>query len=221
MGSEWLDWMLHLPEGPIPVAAKILIEEFGKPRNVEDFITELESRIRSLKTTKPSDKSEYYRLGNCRGQLFVALREWFRTIHVNPSPAYACFADIVKKGDVVLTFNYDDSLERQLKKAERWDVSHGYGFQLSPSDKVSEILLLKLHGSINWLVSLFGGKTSGAIVSNYPLGHQPVIHQVDLEYLGYTNFSGHTYPGGGAFPSLILPGRNKEFFYALHQAPSS
>jgi hypothetical protein len=45
------------------------------------------------------------------------------------------------------------------------------------------------------------------------LGQHPVIHKADLGFLGYTDFSGQTYPGGGAFPSLILPGRNKEFFY--------
>jgi hypothetical protein len=31
--------------------------------------------------------------------------------------------------------------------------------------------------------------------------------------LGYKDFSGRTYPGGGAFPSLILPARTKKFFY--------
>ena len=40
-----------------------------------------------------------------------------------------------------------------------------------------------------------------------------MIHKADLEFLGYSNFEGHTYPGGGAFPSLILPGRKKEFFF--------
>jgi hypothetical protein len=36
--------------------------------------------------------------------------------------------------------------------------------------------------------------------------------RTDAEFLGYTNFSGKTYPGGGAFPNLILPARKKEFF---------
>jgi len=45
------------------------------------------------------------------------------------------------------------------------------------------------------------------------LGSQPVIHRADLEFLGYKEFSGHTYESGGAFPCLILPGRTKEFFY--------
>lgn len=45
------------------------------------------------------------------------------------------------------------------------------------------------------------------------LGNHPVIHRADLQYFGYTNFAGHTYQSGGAFPCLILPGRKKEFFY--------
>jgi hypothetical protein len=68
---------------------------------------------------------------------------------------------------------------------------------------------------INWLASIFGGITFGAaqVDPDASIGHHPVIHKADLEFLGYPNFEGHTYPGGGAFPSLILPGRTKEFFY--------
>jgi hypothetical protein len=40
-----------------------------------------------------------------------------------------------------------------------------------------------------------------------------VIHKADLEFLGYSDFEGYTYPGGGAFASLILPGRKKEFLF--------
>ncbi len=51
-------------------------------------------------------------------------------IHVNPAIAYARFSDtIVRTGDVILTFNYDDSLERELRRASKWDVAQGYGFQ--------------------------------------------------------------------------------------------
>jgi hypothetical protein len=79
----------------------------------------------------------------------------------------------------------------------------------------SDVLVLKLHGSMNWLVSILGGATGGAFIVNpaSSLGHHPVVHRVDLEFLGYENFSGHTYESGGAFPCLILPGRTKEFFY--------
>jgi hypothetical protein len=117
---------------------------------------------------------------------------------------------------VVITFNYDDSLDRELKRSGKWDISRGYGFPLGAVDHSSDVLMIKLHGSINWLVSIFGGARGGStsVSSGEPsLGRHPVIHQADLEYLGYQELSGHTYPGGGAFPCLILPGRMKEFFY--------
>jgi hypothetical protein len=121
----------------------------------------------------------------------------------------------VKPGDAVFTFNYDDSLERELRRSGRWDISRGYGFPLGTEELSSDVLVLKLHGSVNWLVSLFGGATGGTFLVDPPssMGNHPVIHQADLEYLEYKTFSGHTYQTGGAFPCLILPGRTKEFFY--------
>jgi hypothetical protein len=39
-----------------------------------------------------------------------------------------------------------------------------------------------------------------------------------LKYLGYADMAG-TFPGGGGFPSLILPGRTKEFYYETSFGP--
>ena len=165
----------------------------------------------------PEAKSERSRQGNSLGALGAALREWFLEIHTKPARTYAEFAaNLVQPGDVVITFNYDDSLERELKRTGKWDISRGYGFPLGAVKHSSDILMLKLHASINWLVSVFGGARGGSTwVSSdgSSLGPPPVIHQADLAYLGYQEFSGRTYPGGGAFPCLILPGRTKEFFY--------
>jgi len=218
MGEGSLDFMLAYPNQRYPGVAQFLIEIFGRSPNIEDMVTELASRIDSLKNSQNvEDKTERMRLGNRLGCLGTSLREWFRAIHTKPAPAYAKFAkEVVQPGDVVITFNYDDSLERELKRTDKWDVSSGYGFPLGAVEHSSDVLLLKLHGSINWLVSIFGGATGGTIVQSpdgSSLGRHPVIHQADLEYLGYQEFSGHTYPGGGAFPCLILPGRTKKFFY--------
>ena len=216
MGTELLDWMPKYLGGRFVPSAKLLIEKFGKSPNIEDLITDLESGIKSLNPDNMKDRIRRSLLVSGRWRLLEALREWFRETHLNPAPAYARFADtVVQSGDVVLTFNYDDSLERELKRAGKWDVSHGYGLPLGTDDQTSELPVLKLHGSINWLVSIFGGVTAGptAVGSNLSLGRYPVIHKADLEYLGYKDFSGRTYPGGGAFPSLILPARTKEFFY--------
>jgi hypothetical protein len=95
-------------------------------------------------------------------------------------------------------------------------VSLGYGFPLSTTPQTSPVTVLKLHGSTNWFGSIFGGATSGmgqVDIDEGSIGQHPVIHKADLEFLGYPNFSGYIYPGGGAFPSLILPGRNKQYFY--------
>jgi hypothetical protein len=90
-----------------------------------------------------------------------------------------------------------------------------YGFLLGSVEQSSPVLVLKLHGSINWLASIFGGVTFGAaqVDPDSSIGQHPVIHKADSEFLGYSDFEGHMYPGGGAFPSLILPGRKKEFFF--------
>ena len=63
---------------------------------------------------------------------------------------------------------------------------------------------LKLHGSMNWL---WRGPY---------LGQKPLIHQADLEHLGYsdfTKFTDYLHDGGGVIPCLILPDREKKFFY--------
>jgi len=216
MGEGLLDFMLAYPMPPYPRQAQFVIDTFGKAPNIEDVITSFQSRIDSLERMNHVEaKAERMRLGNCLGFLNAALREWFREIHRNPAPAYAEFAaKVVQPGDVIITFNYDDSLERELRLVGKWDVSHGYGFPLGTDDIHSDVLVLKLHGSMNWLVSLFGGITGGTFISSSSaLGEQPVIHPADLEYLGYSQFSGRTYQSGGAFPCLILPGRKKQFFY--------
>ena len=97
-------------------------------------------------------------------------------------------------------FNYDDSLERELKRVGKWDVSQGYGFQIANFAHPSAVVMLKLHGSMNWLVSIFNGETSGAFaISGFSsLGGCPCIATDFLKFLGYEDMKG-TFPGGGGF----------------------
>lgn len=92
------------------------------------------------------------RHAQCRTLELGRLHEWFRELHLHPAPAYEHLADeMIQPGDVVITFNYDDSLERELRRAAKWDVSRGYGFPLGSTKQPSATLVLTLHGSINWL----------------------------------------------------------------------
>lgn len=216
MGAGLLEFMLQYPISRYRDSANVLIELFGKAPDTEEMITELEERIEALKDSADlKDKATRSVLAHAHAHVAEMLREWFRVIHENPAPLYATFAKgIIKPGDTVITFNYDDSLERELKRTGVWDLSDGYGFPLCSTDTRSEVLLLKLHGSINWIIELFNGVTSGPVQvgPQGSTGGSPVIHQSDSHYLGYPAFSGRTYTGGGTMLSMILPGRSKQFF---------
>ena len=81
------------------------------------------------------------------------------------APLYADFADrIVRAGDVVITFNYDDALDRELKRTGKWDVfSQGYGFPFGNGKQKWGVPLLKLHGSMNWVWNPFGGARGDSV----------------------------------------------------------
>lgn len=220
MGAEMISWMSSREQ--YRYTADFIREEFGDSPNIEDVITELDSRIKSLEGFEDLEhRLQRSNAAHQRGKLREVVPVWFTEIHTNPAPAYQEFAErIVQPGDVIITFNYDDSLERELRRVGKWDVSQGYGFQIGRSGQPSPILVLKLHGSMNWLVSIFGGITSGAFAAsdNSSLGQCPCIATDYLKYLGYPDMAG-SFPGGGGFPSLILPGRTKEFYYETSFGP--
>jgi len=70
------------------------------------------------------------------------------------------FASKIFPGDIVITFNYDSSLERVLLECGKWSPKNGYGFQVdlqkSESDTdpapwgESQIIILHLHGAAGW-----------------------------------------------------------------------
>lgn len=196
MGQGVIHFMLSM-QAPFPQQARHLTQRFGTDLNIEEMITELGSLIQSGQTTV--DPLSPVSAGNLRGFLGLALREWFRTIHLGTADAYAGFGErIAQPGDTIITFNYDDSLERELKRAGKWDVSDGYGFPLAALPHPSQVFALKLHGSMNWLwpVPL--------------LGYSPLIHPADLTHLGYsdfTNFAGYLLGNGGSdsMPYLARP----------------
>jgi len=68
---------------------------------------------------------------------------------------YERFAERLEPGDVILTFNYDTILEKTFNRKNiayrlfpiRYKNVHYWGGEVAESD---EIVLLKMHGSINW-----------------------------------------------------------------------
>jgi hypothetical protein len=212
MGKQILNFMIKHPHDLSRHYGQLIVDSFGKSPNIEDLITEIDARIESLKNEGKIDEKRVW--GNARGWFAVMLREWFRKLHKKPARDYKDFAKrIIKPGDTVITFNYDDSLDRELRQVRKWDLSRGYGFPLGKADAPSKVLMLKLHGSMNWMLSINNGAMGFTqFQPGKTLGDQPVIHREDAKYLGYKKFEGNTYPGGGAaMQSLILPGRCKRF----------
>src|SRR5882724_13504896 len=84
----------------------------------------------------------------------ACLRAYFKSVRSTPS-LYAVFADRLLTGDAVITFNYDVSLENALAARQRFRVVDGYGFEANWDEPESPVMILKLHGSMNWIGSIF------------------------------------------------------------------
>lgn len=82
------------------------------------------------------------------------------------SPIHQGILEKLEAKDTIITFNYDCVIEESFKTADLWNPCDGYGIDVSgkkydwarkwfkkrdidPS-KESQIILLKLHGSLNW-----------------------------------------------------------------------
>lgn len=75
---------------------------------------------------------------------------------------YAEFVNALRADDVVITFNWDTSLDRALLESGHWYPDDGYALSFAklldknwrdPIKVKSRIQLLKLHGSVNWLTN--------------------------------------------------------------------
>ncbi len=217
MGIRLLEYMRSSNERQVQTYAEHLTENFGEQPNIEDLITRIHSQIVALQHSRClEERAKRTTTARRRDSIVFALKGWFRLLQSSPAPSYAIFANsIVKRSDTVITFNYDISIERELRQARIWDLSGGYGFPLGYTETPSDVRVLKLHDSVNWLISFFDGAIGGTTLvgPTSSMGNHPVILEEDRKNLGYEGFSGHTYTSGGGLPCLILPGRSKEFFY--------
>jgi hypothetical protein len=181
-----------------------LQEDFGGFANFEESLTRLRQDLAAKKRGVILD-------------LGTAVSKFFDSIRNKPGELYDRFAkERVQRRDVVITFNYDLAIERSLKAAGVWEIIDGYGaaFTLEPRETpLSQVRVLKLHGSTNWWGSLFGGATGyGAVQSS--VGERPVLFfEPDFMYLGYEGLRDPKAPANSALISpLIWPTLKKEFY---------
>ncbi len=228
MAYELLTWM-KLPThdadtyaGRYPATAECIESEFPNVKNIEDLVTEIHQRIDEYEHGTQEQRIKRAALADEYGVFKNAVRDWFAEIQHGAaldSTAYKDFAkNVLAPGDCIITFNYDVSLERELRLAGKFEVGDGYGFPMEGLPQGSKLKLLKLHGSTSWLVLLFGGMTSGyaAFQPGHTLGDRPVIPGKELSFLGYSNTLDPRFKtGGAALPVMIFPARKKDFYFAV------
>jgi hypothetical protein len=154
------------------------------------------------------------------GRIRRCFRAFFLSIRSQNVPAslYAKFATKVETGDALVTFNYDVALENELIHAQRFRVRNGYGcsFEADWDEPRSDVTVLKLHGSINWIGVLFGGAKGGHFGAfNSSLGPRPFVDNVESAFPDYPKrVLDKSFPGGGVVDgatTLVLPTYEKEF----------
>lgn len=227
MGSELLQWMKSAKHAPdsyaarYPATAHFLEESFGPIGNVEDLVTAIQDLIREYENGTPEQRAKRTLVANEYGVFKNAVRAWFAEIQQGValgSFAYQDFArKIVVPGDCIITFNYDVSLDRELRLAGKFEAGDGYGFPIVSLPGESATKILKLHGSTSWLALLFSGMTSGTsgFQSGNTLGPRPVIGKNELSFLGYSDAVDAAFArGGAAIPVMIFPARSKNFYFA-------
>jgi hypothetical protein len=151
-------------------------------------------------------------------------REYFRKDPPLEAPLYAELATKrIELGDTLITFNYELSLERQLRfsrlegEVRKLELPDGYGLQTNSDIATSAVTVLKLHGSVNWLGQMFGGAQPGDYsAANNSLGRRPVMDPTSQSYLDYGEAPPVIDPefrGGGydAQIAMILPTLEKRF----------
>lgn len=128
--------------------------------DMEDILTFLDLEIDNCK-----DACTLRELIAARRDFLTLMALTFeKVLYGTPCPHHGRIAAVLQPGDTVISFNYDLLMDSALDKhCPYWDLDDGYGvgsrmvyreegFKVPPVEKQSEVFLLKLHGSFNWMI---------------------------------------------------------------------
>jgi hypothetical protein len=216
LGDSLVNWLAENP-GPINelygANLSALHKLYGNLRNLEQILAELEDCPPGSLASTVDDIARRSAIRNLR----IMIPEFFRSLRARPSPLYMQLAQQhIRPGDVVITFNYDLACERELKHAGLWEIGDGYGFSLGMNAiPRSQVTVLKLHGSANWLEVVFQGMKGFFQGPPTAFGDRPVIFPGEFAFLGYASDSRDPLTPGdrpGAIPAIIVPTLKKRFY---------
>ena len=148
----------------VPAASRLL--EAERNRHPDGFI-DIERLMTRLHELMPYDNRHgsthefAFLLAELKRAFLRTIQQALDGVEVRPESDVVAFArHCANTNATCITFNYDDLLDAALTRAGKWDPDWGYGFFCRSSfDTVhpgsdgstpSDLLLLKLHGSVNW-----------------------------------------------------------------------
>lgn len=212
--ERWLTREIATPAGQLyGETLRSLRKLYGNLTNLEQILSELDESPPGCRAGSWADTERKHAYRAIR----ILIPEFFRHIRNDTASLYGELArSVIRRGDCVITFNYDTALERELKRAGLWEIGDGYGFSLAISSiPASPIRVLKLHGSVNWVQPAFGGMTGFFQGGPTAFGDRPVIMPTEFGHMGYAaELRDPLTPAGtfGGLPAIITPTLNKRFY---------
>ncbi len=202
------------------IAVDTMNAEFDPRKSFELVLSDLDKRIELLQKRRPTTQKDIelkVTLIYLRSTIKAMIPLYFNSLRSQPADYYRAFAeDVLKCGDAVITFNYDLAIDREMRRAAKWTIGNGYGFDINTeSHGDSPCKLFKLHGSTNWRGELFQGSEGFGQTnwSDLSLGRRPVIDQSEFEFLEYRNGSDpRNHNGRVRIESIIMPTAIKKFY---------
>lgn len=138
--------------------------------DIEQLHSEIEEKMTSaLRAAKPTDPfdMDLYLYFKAYTELIYLFASVLNEIQNGPiSETHLKLSGLLKCDDVILSFNWDTLMERALAKVTSWNCFEGYYVQplavyqnqwINFTDKKASLdnfpIILKLHGSTNWLTA--------------------------------------------------------------------
>jgi hypothetical protein len=128
------------------------------------------NEVKEAETHHDSFAAEIREYRDARSKLLWAMEDFFLQRNYNDMKDYSSerwknlrkFGALLAPGDIVITFNYDSTVERVLLDLGKWSLSDGYGtdlvFQQNDYDTTpvsfphSKVKVLHLHGAVGWYI---------------------------------------------------------------------
>lgn len=165
------------------------------------------NEVKAAEAHHDSFAAEIREYRDARSKLLWAMEDFFLQRNYDDFKDYSSanwknlkrFGALLEPGDVVITFNYDSTIERVLHDLGKWSLSDGYGteiiLQRNDFDTTvvafppSEVKVLHLHGAVGWYSKpVFSphfdlGKEGGGAIAREALSAAPLETEIALDPL--------------------------------------